>query len=114
MHNALPGPDHPFALTAAELTQMVGKIREAEQVLGSGIKTIKPEETELAAFARRGIQAIRSIQPGDVLIEDVNIAILRPGKQSLGLHPRFIEEMAGKKATRAIAAGQGVQAGDWE
>lgn len=114
LHNALPGPDHPFALTATELTQMVGKIREAEQVLGTGIKTIKPEETELAAFARRGLQAIRAIAVGDTLIEDVNVAILRPGKQSPGVHPRFIEEMEGKAATRAIAAGEGLKPGDWE
>ncbi|MBR9972748.1 N-acetylneuraminate synthase family protein [Magnetospirillum sulfuroxidans] len=113
LHNALPGPDHPFALTASELTLMVGKIREAEQVLGSGIKHIRTEEQELAAFARRGLQAIRAIAAGDRLHEDVNVAILRPGKQSLGLHPRFIEEIEGKQATRAIAIGEGLRSGDW-
>lgn len=113
LHNALPGPDHPFALTADELTLMVKKIREAEQVLGSGVKQIQAEEAELAAFARRGVQALRAIAAGELLEEDVNIAILRPGKQSPGVHPRFIEEMAGRRATRAIAPGEGLRMGDW-
>lgn len=113
LHNALPGPDHPFALTADELTLMVAKIRDAEQVLGDGIKHIRAEERELAAFARRGIQAIRAISAGEVLAEGVNIAILRPGQQSLGIHPRFIEAMEGRPATRAIAIGEGLRPGDW-
>ena len=114
LHNALPGPDHPFALTGDELKVMVAKIREAEQVIGQGAKRVQAEEAELAAFARRGIQALRPIAKGEVLREGVTMAILRPGKRHPGAHPRLIEEMEGRRATRDIAAGDGLRPGDWE
>jgi N-acetylneuraminate synthase len=114
LHKSLPGPDHAFALAPDELKLMVRKIREAEEALGDGIKTIAPAEQELAAFARRGVQAIRPIERGDVLREDDNIAVLRPGKQPLGVHARALPELIGRRATRSIAAGEGVRPGDWE
>ena len=113
LDNRLPGPDHPFALTPGELKQMVAAIRAAEQVTGSGIKTVLPAEEELSLYARRGIQAIRPISRGDRLLEDENIAILRPGKQPLGVHPRLISELNGHQAQRDIALGEGVLIGDW-
>ncbi|MGH6995012.1 MAG: GNAT family N-acetyltransferase [Stellaceae bacterium] len=111
--NKLPGPDHAFALEPHELKLMVTKIREAEAARGSGVKEIGPEERELASFARRGVQATRAIRKGERLHEGQNIDILRPGKQSLGVHPRYIEQIEGCAATRDIAAGQGLQLGDW-
>lgn len=113
LHNALPGPDHSFAITPDELTLMIAKIREAEQALGSGIKEVREEERELAAFARRGIQALRAITKGEALSEGGNVDILRPGKQRLGMHPRLLAKMEGRIATRDIPAGDGIQPGDW-
>jgi N-acetylneuraminate synthase len=92
---------------------MVTAIRAAEQVTGTGIKEILPAETELSTYARRGIQAIRPIAQGEKLIEDENIAILRPGKQQLGLHPRFISQLNGQLASRNIPLGDGIRSGDW-
>jgi len=113
LDNRLPGPDHPFALTPTELKQMVTAIRAAEQVTGTGIKEVLPAETELSTYARRGIQAIRPIAQGEKLIEDENIAILRPGKQQLGIHPRFISQLNGQLASRNIPLGDGIRSGDW-
>jgi sialic acid synthase SpsE len=70
-------------------------------------------EDELKTFAQRALQALRPIAPGEALVEDVNVAILRPGNQPKGAHPRMLGAMAGKRATRAIAAGEGVREGDW-
>ncbi|MEG3637832.1 GNAT family N-acetyltransferase [Magnetococcus sp. PR-3] len=113
LHNALPGPDHSFAVTAEELKIMVTRIREAEEVRGSGVKRVLGEEKELAAFARRGVQALVDIAPGEMLEEGKNVDILRPGNQPLGVHPRQLEKMEGRCAKRAIQAGEGVQAEDW-
>ena len=113
LHNALPGPDHAFAVTPDELKQMVRRIREAEEARGAAEKQIVAAERELAAYARRGVQALRDIAAGEVLREGHNIDILRPGKRKLGVHPRNIEEMAGCRATRNIAAGDGMEPGDW-
>lgn len=114
LHSGLPGPDHAFALTPHELKEMVSAIRRTELMLGSWVKTIHPSEDELRSFARRGIQALCDIQKGDILREGINIDILRPGQQSIGIYPKYIAKIEGKKATRAIPLGTGIQFGDWE
>jgi len=113
LDNNLPGPDHAFALTPPELTQMVSAIRAAETAMGSGIKEVLPEEVELAGYARRGLQAIRKISKGEVLHEGDAFDILQPGQQKLGAHPKNLQSVEGKKAARDIAIGEGLNHGDW-
>ncbi len=110
--NRLPGPDHAFALEPEELTAMVSAIRAAEQARGDGLKAVGSRETELRRFAVRAIQATRDIAPGDPLVEGENFDVLRPGKRSIGMHPRHLDEMAGRHAARTIMAGEGIRPGD--
>jgi len=74
LSNALPGPDHGFALEPGELSLMIERIRDVEKVLGSGEKVSLPIEAELRGFARRSIFATRDIQSEEVFTTD-NIAI---------------------------------------
>ena len=111
--NGLPGPDHAFALTPVELQLMVRGVREAETALGDGLKAVLPEEEELRLFARRGLQALRPIRAGEVLREGDAFAILRPGKRPRGVHPRFLDDVEGKRAARDINLGDGLREGDW-
>ena len=87
-------------------------VYETEKILGLEKKEIFHQEEELAAFARRGVQAILPIKAGDLLEEDKNIAILRPGNQRLGIHPKYLEDLAGKSALRDIPFGCGIQQED--
>ena len=114
LHNKLPGPDHSFALEPEELKTMVKSIRNCEDALGSGEKIVQKEEEELRDYAQRAIQATRSIRKGDILKEDYNIGILRPGKQSKGLHPKMLEYVEGHKAARNIELGHGIGHDDYE
>lgn len=114
LDNKLPGPDHFFALNANELKTMVTSIRDCEISLGSNEKSIQPEEIELNQFAQRGIQAIKPIQKNELFEEGKNIDILRSGKQKKGLHPKYLEQINGKKATRTIDIGEGIQLNDYE
>lgn len=113
LSNALPGPDHAFAITPKELKEMVKVVRSVYQMAGSGVKYPQDSETELRQFARRGIQAIKDIQPGEKLQEGINIDILRPGKQAIGLHPKNIPDMEGKIAKRFIPLGKGLDRNDY-
>lgn len=113
LNNNLPGPDHAFAITVPELRELVRQIRLTEQMLGSADKVIQEDEAELAAYARRGVQAISPIAQGELLREGVNIDTLRPGKQRLGIHPKHLQRIEGKPTTRDIPIGDGIHYGDW-
>lgn len=108
LHNDLPGPDHKFAVTAAELKEMVAAIRRAEEAVGDGVKRVHQEEEELYHYARRGVQAIASIEAGAPFVEGENFAILRPGKQRRGMHPKNIDRLQGARAQRLIPVGDGI------
>jgi N-acetylneuraminate synthase len=110
--NRLPGPDHAFALEPQELTAMVRAIRAAEQARGDGVKAVGSHELELKRFAVRAIQATRDIEPGDPLVEGDNIDVLRPGKRSIGMHPRHLDALRGRRAVRHIPAGEGIGPSD--
>ncbi|MBA3815438.1 MAG: GNAT family N-acetyltransferase [Parachlamydiaceae bacterium] len=113
MDNALPGPDHAFALEPNELKEMILAIRQTAAMLGCEVKKIDPSEEELRYYARRGLQALCNIDAGELFHEGRNVAILRPGKQIIGVHPKFIDEVEGKAAKRPIEAGEGIQLNDW-
>lgn len=113
LDNRLVGPDHGWTLTPSELKALVRSVRTADEMLGEESKRIFPKEAELAAHYRRRVQAIAPIRKGDRLEEGVNIAILRPGSQQAGIHPRHIDKLIGRPAARDVALGAGILEGDW-
>lgn len=114
LSNSLPGPDHFFALTPRELDEMVTAVRAAYITLGAPVKKIAPCDEELRSFAKRGVQAIRDIAVGEELREGDNVAILRPGRQKLGMLPRHLLGLSGRRFIRAVPTGYGVQLADLE
>lgn len=114
LDNRLPGPDHFFAITPNELKQMVQAVRTLEPMLGDGVKRIETAEQEMYRFGRRHVQALRTIEKGEILREGDAFAILRPGRQMPGVHPRFVPMIEGARAVCSIAAGCGLREGDWQ
>lgn len=110
----LPGPDHSFALEPSEFKAMVQAIRLQEKMVGRGVKMPLTEEEELRKFARRGIQAIQNIAKGELLQEGVNVAILRPGMQMLGIHSKHLSELEGLPSLNPIPLGRGIQFEDFK
>lgn len=108
LDKSLPGPDHGFALNPEELKSMINSIRDSDKAKGCGEKQILQEEHELRRFATRSLQAMTKISKGDVLKLGINFDILRPGNQSRGAEPRFLEQVEGKKATKSIDIGEGI------
>lgn len=112
LSNELPGPDHGFAVEPDELALMVQKIRQVEQVLGDGDKTVQKVEWELRDFARRQLVAFRDIALGETFTSE-NAAVLRRGKLLAGLEPKYYEQILGRVAQKAIQAGSAIQEGDY-
>lgn len=92
------GPDHPFSLEPEELCRLVRSVRATECALGTGEKVVRPSEEENHRLARRSIIAARDLVEGDV-INEMNVVIKRP---AMGIHPRFLSEILGKKVNKNI------------
>jgi len=87
---------------------MINAIRKADKAKGSGEKVILNVEQELRQVGKRAIQAIKEIKKGDILHEGINFDVLRPGKRTRGLEPRFLSKVEGGKAKKDFALGEGI------
>ncbi len=127
------GLDDPIALTPELFSKMVGAIRKAEtlrneegtqaaiqwlsrrfgegrvkRVLGSGKKELAPSERNIYGRSNRSLHALDTIQKGQIITER-DVALLRTEKNLRpGLPPEYLNLVLGKRALRAIPAGQGV------
>lgn len=96
LDRSLPGPDHVASLEPDELRAMVTSIRNIEQAIGNGYKTVSASERKNIVIARRSIIAATDIKRGEVFTED-NLTVKRPGN---GVSPMRWEEVLGQIAKR--------------
>jgi len=108
LDKTMEGPDHQFALEPDELDEMVTAIRDTENALGTGEKSVLAVESELHDKARRAVHAVDDIEAGEEFTED-NVKVLRPGDQKAGLHPKFYDELLGKFAAHDIEKSTGLR-----
>lgn len=92
----MEGPDHKASLEPDELKAMVSAIRNIEQALGSGHKTISESERKNIEIARKSIVAACPIKVGELLTEE-NLIVKRPGN---GINPMRWNEVVGTCAIR--------------
>lgn len=92
----LAGPDHNYALEPGELKAMIRGIRDVERALGS--------EEIIGDLERKGpkrsIYARVDIHKGETITKD-SLSILRP---AVGIAPKHIDKIIGKKARKDIKA----------
>ena len=96
LDRSLPGPDHKASLEPDELKAMVTAIRNIEQAIGTGHKTVSASERKNKAVARKSIVAARDIEKGELFTEE-NLTVKRPGS---GINPMRWPEIIGKIAVR--------------
>ena len=94
----LPGPDHFYAVEPNELKAMVEGIRAVEKIRGAPTKKPAKAEQEIRKLARRSIFAKVDIPAGAVIKKEM-LVTLRP---VIGLEPKHIGSVVGKRAKRAI------------
>lgn len=100
LDHQLPGPDHQASLEPYELSSMIQKIRDVEAALGDGIKAPRASELPVREVVRRSITLKRGVETGEV-IQDGDLALMRPGN---GISPKFLKEIAGRKAAAHLEA----------
>ncbi|XOV08171.1 SAF domain-containing protein [Campylobacter jejuni] len=76
---------------------MVDAVRQAESALGDGKLDLDEKALKNRVFAR-SLYASKDIKKGEIFSEE-NVKSVRP---SFGLHPKFYQELLGKKASKDI------------
>lgn len=94
------GVDSAFSMEPAEFKMLVEESKKAWESLGKISYERGPTETKSLVF-RRSLYITEDMKAGEVLTEK-NLRAIRPG---LGLPPKFLEQMLGKKVVRDIKRG---------
>ena len=98
LNQKMSGPDQSFSANPKQLSEIVMKAKEIQEILGDGIKRCMPSEKENRTNARRSITATTNIQKG-TKIEANMVGIKRPAK---GIEPHFINKVVGKVVSKNI------------
>ncbi|HEX7900450.1 MAG TPA: pseudaminic acid synthase [Planctomycetota bacterium] len=100
LSRARPGPDSAFSLEPAEFAAMVAAIRTAEAALGTAAFGVTPREAPSRIF-RRSLFVVKDVAKGELLSAE-NVRSIRPGH---GMHPRHLDEVLGRRASRDLSKG---------
>ena len=94
------GPDSSFSLQPSEFRSMVDTIREVEKAIGKVSLELTEKVKRSRKFAR-SLFVVKNIKAGELFTYE-NIRSIRP---SDGMHPKFLNEIIGKKAKTNIEKG---------
>ena len=101
LDKSIGGPDADFSLDKDEFAQMVKVVRDTEKLLGRVDYSMTKKKKKSRQFAR-SLYVAKYIKKGEVFTEK-NIRSVRPG---YGMHPKYLKDILGKKATRDYKFGE--------
>ena len=101
LNRADGGVDSTFSLEPSEMAQLVAETGRAWQALGT-VRYGATEAEEKSLQFRRSLYVVQDIQAGGVLTRE-NVRAIRPG---LGLAPKYLEVLLGKRVVRAVKRGE--------
>jgi N-acetylneuraminate synthase len=99
------GVDSAFSLEPEELSRLTADCRTAWEAMGSVHYGVVGSEKSIRAL-RRSLYVVKDIAAGEKLTEE-NVRSIRPG---LGLAPKFLPDVLGRPASRALKRGTAL---DW-
>lgn len=100
LDRGLGGPDANFSLEPEEFKTMVKSVREVEKALGK-VSYELTEKTKNNRDFSRSLFVVKAVKKGDKFTEN-NVKSIRPG---FGLHPKYLKDVIGKKASKDIDRG---------
>lgn len=100
LDRSIGGPDASFSMNEQEFTKMVKAVREAEKAIGIVDYTLSEKQKKGREFCR-SLYVVKDIKAGEIITKE-NVRSVRPG---YGLHPKFYNEILGKKAVKDLKRG---------
>ena len=97
---AVGGPDSEFSQEPHEFRARVDAVRVAERAVGTVYYGVSEEEAKSRIF-RRSLFVVKDMKEGEMISPD-NVHSIRPGN---GLHPRYLDEVLGRRASRDVKRG---------
>ena len=94
LDNGRSGFDHKISLNPNGLKEMIGRIREAEQIMGEPIKYVSEPINKMREKFLRSVVAIDSISKGDIFSSE-NIGVRRTLSDKKGSEPKYFDTMLG-------------------
>jgi len=96
----LGGPDSKFSAEPEEFRQMVERIRQTEEALGVANYKLSERAKKNRRFSR-SLFVVKDIKKGEIFTGE-NIRSIRP---NFGLHPKYLNEVLGKKSNQDLEKG---------
>lgn len=109
LDRSIGGPDATFSMNEKEFSSMVKDVRNAEKSIGTINYNLTDKQKKGRDFSR-SIYIIKDIEEGEKITKD-DIAIIRPG---FGLHPKYYNDILGKKVIRSLERGDRMSLQDIE
>lgn len=109
LDRSIGGADASFSMIPIEFKEMVRKIRLAESILGNVDYSISESKKSSRHFAR-SLFIVEDVNAGEPFTKQ-NVRSIRPG---LGLSPKYLFDILGKKATHLIKRGTPLSIDDIE
>jgi pseudaminic acid synthase len=101
LDRSIGGVDSTFSLDKQEFASMIQAVRDTEKLLGSVTYSMTAKKRESRQFSR-SLYVAKAIAAGEIITEN-NVRSVRPG---YGLHPKFFNDILGKKAVKALEKGE--------
>jgi pseudaminic acid synthase len=100
LDKAIGGADADFSLDKQEFAEMVRAVRDTEKLLGKVDYAMTEKKKKSRQFSR-SLYVAKDIKKGEKFTED-NVRSVRPG---YGMHPKHLNTILGKLATKDLKSG---------
>ena len=100
LDKSIGGADADFSLDKKEFAEMIKAVRDAEKLLGKVDYSMTETKKKSRQFSR-SLYVAEDIKAGEVITEQ-NVRSVRPG---YGLHPKYLNQVLGKKALHDLSKG---------
>ena len=100
LDKSIGGPDAHFSLDEKEFTEMVKAVRIAESMIGKVDYEMTEKKKKSRQFSR-SLFIVKEVKAGEKITRE-NVRSIRPG---FGMHPKYYNEILGKKISQDIKRG---------